>query len=64
MKMNDIVISAMRKIILWREMYDMCMTRERCTGCPYKNNGTCDKESTQSVLRTSADIFQEFLDEE
>ena len=64
MNMTEIVKEYMRKIVLWREMYETCINRPRCKGCPYEKNQTCDKETTSNVLRSAADIFQEFLEDE
>lgn len=63
MNMTEIVVEYMKKIVRWREMYEICINRPNCTGCPYKKSELCDKESTANVLRSSADIFQEFLED-
>lgn len=59
------VILAMRLIVLWREMYEFCMSREgHCNDCPYNEKGICTKVSTEKVMRYSADVFDEFLESE
>lgn len=70
--MKDVtpIIDAMKTVILFREMYDICMNRIKdkqesaCIGCPYYAKGTCNKISTIDLIYNVADIFQEFLDEE
>lgn len=56
-------IVAMRLVVLWREMYYFCMTRNgNCSECPYNEKGICTKATTEQVLRYSADAFNDFFD--
>lgn len=57
------VVAAMKLMILWREMYDFCMSRQgNCDDCPYNTKGICTKVSTEKVMRHSADVFDEFIE--
>ncbi len=70
--MQDVkpVIDAMRTVVLFREMYELCMGRipmlgkNACDGCPYMHNGVCGKISTADLIANVANVFQEFLEEQ
>ncbi len=55
--------NAMRMIIMWEDMLEFCMPRTTCDGCPYKKKKCCDKQSTESVLRSASQVFREYLEE-
>lgn len=61
--MNKKVIDAMRLIVGWRTMTDMCYNRSTCKNCEYNKNKSCDMISTEEVMMRASDIFYEYLAE-
>ena len=57
------VIDAMNALIKWEELETFCQARTYCDGCPYHKTKPCDKTSTENVLRMTAIVFREFLQE-
>jgi len=60
--MTDKVTNAMKLIVEWRKMKDMCDERTSCKGCPYYNNKGCDLISTDTMIETIANVFEEYLE--
>jgi len=52
----------MKLIVEWRKMKDMCDERTSCKGCPYYNNKGCDLISTDTMIETIANVFEEYLE--
>ena len=64
-KCKDIthVIDAMRLVIEWKKLSDQCLTRDSCKKCPYYISLTCSKQSTEDIMNTVANVFDDFLQE-
>ena len=61
MKQNEIVLEKMKEIVEYRKMYELCLSKTSCNGCPYWKMQMCTKKSTLEVLSQAADVFEEFL---
>jgi len=62
--MNDKTRNAMKLIVEWRNMKQLCEERTSCKDCPYYINKGCDLISTNAMIETVANVFQEELLEE
>lgn len=60
---NKKVIDAMRMIVGWRSLYDLCMGRTDCKGCPASKGKVCTKKDTKTIMNEAADTFKEFLED-
>lgn len=54
---------AMRTVVGWRKMLDMCVARDGigCMGCPYDTAQPCAKPSTTAMLLDAAVLFERYL---
>ena len=57
------VIDAMKMVIGWRSLYDLCMGRTSCQGCPANKGKICTKKDTKQVMDEASEVFKEFLEE-
>jgi len=57
------IIDAMKLLIEWKRLSDLCLTRDSCKDCPYHLNFTCSKQSTTDIMNTVANTFEDFLQE-
>lgn len=68
---TDKVLYAMQLVVKWTEMKDLCEGRSQCTAdeskgvesCPFRTGKSCDMVSTEKVMRSASDVFQEYLAE-
>jgi len=61
-RVDDSVIDAMRLIVDWQDMREICMHRTTCIGCIYHGRMTCNRYNTEQIMRMSAEIFRDFLE--
>lgn len=61
MMIDEKVIQAMKVLVEWRNLKDLCDDRSSCDGCPYNVYHTCDMISTDEMMRRVADVFVEYL---
>lgn len=54
-------IEAMRLLVQWETMTTYCRSKKGCIDCPYNKKQTCNKMSTEKVLRKIAKIFEQFI---
>ena len=54
-------LDAMKLMVEWRNMKDLCAEREDCSGCPYYARLVCDLVSTEEMIDSVANIFTEYL---
>jgi len=59
--MSEKVMKAIKLVVEWRKMKDLCEERSDCIGCPYHENKACDCISTETMLRAVSDTFYEFI---
>lgn len=58
---DDKTQRAMKLLVEWRQMKNLCDERTECIGCPYNSKIVCDLISTDEVLQSCANIFTEYL---
>ena len=61
-RVDDSVIDAMRLIVDWQDMREICMHRTTCIGCIYHGRMTCNRYNTEQIMRMAAEIFRDYLD--
>ena len=54
-------IVAMKLIVEWRRMKDLCKERSTCVECPYYYKKQCEMISTDAMIDKCADIFEKHL---
>ena len=55
------LIYAMRLIVCWKKMRNICLSRRECKGCQFYESGICQRRSTDSVLEEAREIFEKHL---
>lgn len=58
---DDKHILAMKLIVEFRKMKDLCRARSKCIGCPYLQGKLCDILSTDQMIETVSDVFEVYL---
>jgi len=61
--MSERIHDAMKLLVEWRKMKDLCDAKDECENCPYYRNKSCDLVSTDFMLHSVADVFGEYLAE-
>jgi hypothetical protein len=55
------LIRAMRTIICWQKMREICLSRTTCKGCQFYKNGLCDRQTTDEILKEAKTVFRQYL---
>lgn len=55
------LIHAMRKIVCWQKMREICLSRTTCKGCQFYKNGLCDRQTTDEILKEAKTVFRQYL---
>lgn len=58
----DKAIIAMKLLVEWQRLRNMCIARESCSNCPYFCLKNCEMISTDAVIERTSNAFKDFLD--
>lgn len=55
------LIHAMRKVMFWQKLREVCLSRTKCKGCPYYTSGVCERSTTEDILKEARTVFKQYL---